>query len=53
MSTVNFFTENADYRNNVYLLKQHVNLDFFECESAKIISKIALCAGTARKKHTK
>ena len=33
--------------------KQHLNLEFLDCENAKNISKMALCAGTARKKHQK
>ena len=33
--------------------KQHVNLEFLECEKAKNISKVALFPGTARKKHPK
>ena len=31
--------------------KQHVNLEFLECEIAKNISKMALCLGTVSKKH--
>ena len=31
--------------------KQHVNLEFLECEIAKNISKMALSPGTVRNKH--
>ena len=33
------------------LTKQHVNLEFVECEIAKNISKMILCPGTVREKH--
>ena len=33
--------------------KHHVILEFLECENVKNISKMALCAGTAHKKHKK